>query len=83
MICDKPVTTTVKDAVDLAGMVRRTGLVFGLTHNYTGYPLVRQARQMIPTESLGPIRVCKWSTHRTGWRRRWRGPGRESRPCWD
>src|SRR6476660_1661125 len=39
VICDKPVTTTVKDAVDLAGIVGRTGLVFGLTHNYTGYPM--------------------------------------------
>src|SRR3981189_3630258 len=43
VICDKPLTTTVEDAVALAEMVRRSGLIFGLTHNYTGYPLVRQA----------------------------------------
>ena len=47
VICDKPVTTTVQHAVELSGIVRRTGLVFGLTHNYTGYPMVRQARQMV------------------------------------
>jgi predicted dehydrogenase len=59
VICDKPLTTTVKDAVDLAGIVGRTGLVFGLTHNYTGYPMVRQARQMIADGELGAIRVVQ------------------------
>src|SRR5207247_337902 len=39
--------------------VRRTGLVFGLTHNYTGYPLVRQAREMVAAGELGPIRVVQ------------------------
>src|SRR5437879_6337616 len=47
VICDKPLTTTVEDALALAGMVRKTGLIFGLTHNYTGYPLVRQAEEMV------------------------------------
>src|SRR4029077_1662384 len=46
VICDKPMTTTVADALDLVQTVKRTGLVFGVTHNYTGYPMVRQARQM-------------------------------------
>src|SRR6516162_7527275 len=41
VICDKPLTTTLQEALDLAQIVRRTGLIFGLTHNYTGYPLVR------------------------------------------
>src|SRR5262249_28200903 len=40
-------------------IVRRTGLIFGLTHNYTGYPLVRQARQMIAEGQLGKIRVVQ------------------------
>src|SRR5215469_15837065 len=44
VICDKPLTTTVDDALALAQLVRKSGLVFGLTHNYTGYPTVRQAR---------------------------------------
>src|SRR5713101_4109878 len=57
--CDKPLTTTVEDAVGLAQMVRRSGLIFGLTHNYTGYPLVRQAREMIEAGELGLIRVVQ------------------------
>src|SRR3981081_4435991 len=59
VICDKPLTTTVEDAVALAEMVRRSGLIFGLTHNYTGYPLVRQAREMIEAGELGRIRVVQ------------------------
>jgi predicted dehydrogenase len=59
VICDKPLTTTVEDALDLAETVRRTGLIFGLTHNYTGYPMVRQARQMVADGELGPLRVVQ------------------------
>src|SRR6266436_6524743 len=59
VICDKPLTTTVEDAVALAQMVRRSRLIFGLTHNYTGYPLVRQAREMIEAGELGRIRVVQ------------------------
>jgi predicted dehydrogenase len=59
IICDKPLTTTVRDALDLAEVVRRSGLVFGLTHNYTGYPLVRQARAMVAAGELGRIRVVQ------------------------
>jgi predicted dehydrogenase len=59
VICDKPLTTTVEDAETLAQIVRRTGLIFGLTHNYTGYPLVRQAREMIEAGEVGRIRVVQ------------------------
>src|SRR5215470_19202983 len=59
VICDKPLTTTIADALDLAATVKRTGLVFGLTHNYTGHPLVRQAREMVLAGELGPIRVVQ------------------------
>jgi predicted dehydrogenase len=59
VICDKPLTTTVQEALDLAAIVRRTGLIFGLTHNYTGYPMVRQARQMIAEGQLGKLRVVQ------------------------
>jgi len=59
VICDKPLTTTVEDALALAEIVRRSGLIFGLTHNYTGYPLVRQAREMIEDSELGRIRVVQ------------------------
>jgi len=59
VICDKPLTTTLEDALDLEKTVRRTGLLFSLTHNYTGYPMVRQARQMVSEGELGPIRVVQ------------------------
>jgi predicted dehydrogenase len=59
VICDKPLTTTVEEALDLAAIVHRTGLIFGVTHNYTGYPMVRQARQMIAEGQLGKIRVVQ------------------------
>ena len=59
VICDKPMTTTVDDALDLVQTVRRTGLVFGLTHNYTGHPLVREARERVRAGELGAIRVVQ------------------------
>jgi predicted dehydrogenase len=59
VICDKPLTTTLENALDLAETVNRTGLVFGLTHNYTGYPMIRQARAMTLAGELGPIRIVQ------------------------
>jgi predicted dehydrogenase len=59
VICDKPLTTTLEDALDLERTVRRTGLLFAVTHNYTGHPLVRQAREMVANGELGPIRVVQ------------------------
>lgn len=59
VICDKPLTTTLTDALELADTVKRTGLVFGLTHNYTGHPMVRQAREMVLAGQLGPLRVVQ------------------------
>lgn len=59
VICDKPLTTTVEDAEDLAATVERSGLVFALTHNYTGYPMVRQARAVVAAGDLGALRVVQ------------------------
>ena len=59
VICDKPLTTTLEDAMDLAAIVKRTGLVFGLTHNYTGHPMVRQAREMVAAGDLGALRIVQ------------------------
>jgi predicted dehydrogenase len=56
VICDKPLTTKLEDALDLVRCVRDSGLVFCLTHNYTGYPMVRHARAMVQNGVLGPIR---------------------------
>ena len=59
VICDKPLSSTLEDALDLQRAVAASGLVFGLTHNYTGYPLVRQAREMAVSGELGTIRVVQ------------------------
>jgi len=59
VICDKPLTTTIGDAQELSDTVARTGLIFGLTHTYVGYPLVRQMREMVLGGELGPIRMIQ------------------------
>src|ERR1700722_4533956 len=59
VICDKPLTTTVEDALALARIVKKSGLIFGLTHNYTGYPTIRQAREMIAAGELGKLRLVQ------------------------
>ncbi|MDQ4136118.1 MAG: Gfo/Idh/MocA family oxidoreductase [Pseudomonadota bacterium] len=59
VICDKPLTTTLAEAEELARLARKSGLVFAVTHNYTGYPLVRQARAMVQAGELGRIRVVQ------------------------
>ena len=59
VICDKPMTTTLADALALVRLVRNGGRLFALTHNYSGYPMVRQARAMVAAGELGPIRVVQ------------------------
>jgi predicted dehydrogenase len=59
VISDKPMTNTLDEAMDLVERVRKTGLVFCLTHNYTGYPMVRQARAMVEDGQLGEIRLVQ------------------------
>jgi predicted dehydrogenase len=59
VICDKPLTTTLKDALKLKALADRSGLIFCVTHNYTGYPMVRHARQMVASGELGDIRVVQ------------------------
>jgi predicted dehydrogenase len=56
VICDKPLTTSLADAVDLVRRVRDSGRVFCLTHNYTAYPMVRQARDMVRAGAIGKVR---------------------------
>jgi predicted dehydrogenase len=55
VICDKPMTTTFKDAKALQKIVQKSGKIFALTHNYTGYPMVKQARHMVKSGQLGKI----------------------------
>jgi predicted dehydrogenase len=59
VICDKPMTNTLEEAEALYKKVQETGLVFCLTHNYTGYPMVRQAKAMVMEGQLGTIRLVQ------------------------
>ncbi|MFQ3592222.1 MAG: Gfo/Idh/MocA family oxidoreductase [Gemmataceae bacterium] len=68
VICDKPLTFDLAQAIELAQVVARTGVVFGVTHNYTGYPLVRQAREMVRNGELGEIQAVR-AFYIQGWLR--------------
>ena len=56
VVCDKPMTTTLEDAEALCRLVKKHDVVFGLTHNYTGFPMVKQARELVRKGVLGEIR---------------------------
>lgn len=59
VICDKPMTSTLPDARKLAKLAETSDALFVLTHNYTGYPMVRQAREMVTSGRLGKIRLVQ------------------------
>ena len=56
VLSDKPATLTLEEAKDLAKVVESTGQVYGLTHNYNGYPMIKQAKHMVASGELGEIR---------------------------
>jgi predicted dehydrogenase len=56
VVCDKPMTYSLDEANELVKLVEQSGLVFALTHNYTGHPLVRHARQLFSTGEMGTVR---------------------------
>lgn len=56
VICDKPLTFNLEEAYELRNVVKQSKSIFALTHNYTGYPMVKQARQMVRNGDLGNIR---------------------------
>jgi predicted dehydrogenase len=66
VICDKPLTIDVEQALELQRLVRQSGLVFGVTYCYSGYPMVRQAREMVRGGELGEIRLVQVE-HASGW----------------
>jgi predicted dehydrogenase len=68
VICDKPLTFDLKQAEQLAEVVDKSGVVFAVSHNYTGYPLVRQAREMIASGELGEIHAVR-AFYIQGWLR--------------
>jgi len=59
VICDKPLTSTLEDAKKLTKIAEQSDALFILTHNYTGYPMVRQAREMVAGDIIGKIRVVQ------------------------
>ncbi|WP_404404280.1 Gfo/Idh/MocA family protein [Pelagibacterium halotolerans] len=59
VICDKPLTASLEDAYALAKIQPKNGAKFLLTHNYTGYPLIRQARELVQSGALGKLRVVQ------------------------
>jgi predicted dehydrogenase len=56
VVCDKPLAFNMKEAKALQKLVKKTGLIFALTHNYTGYPMVKQAKAMIAKNKIGKVR---------------------------
>lgn len=59
VICDKPLTNSIADAEDIVAKAKETDRVFCLTHNYSGYPLVRQARAMVEGGEIGELRLVQ------------------------
>lgn len=59
VICDKPVTRTLNEALELQKIVQASGCYFALTHNYSGYPLVRYARELMAEGKLGKLRLVQ------------------------
>ncbi|MES2793281.1 MAG: Gfo/Idh/MocA family oxidoreductase [Planctomycetota bacterium] len=68
VICDKPMTFNLAEAEELAALVAKSNVVFAVSHNYTGYPMVRQARAMIAAGELGEIQAVR-SNYIQGWLR--------------
>jgi predicted dehydrogenase len=66
VVCDKPLVHTSAQAQDLVSAVARQGTVFGVTYNYTGYPMVRQMREMVKTGVIGAVRKVVIEYHQ-GW----------------
>jgi predicted dehydrogenase len=72
VICDKPVTRTLEEALELEQIVKESGCFFALTHNYSAYPLVRYAREIVAQGKLGKLRVVQveypqeWLTEAAG-----------------
>ena len=91
VVCDKPLTISVEEAEDLEKLVTRTKLQFCVTHNYTGYPMVREARNLVQGGHLGEIRKI-YVEYLQGWlsdkleatgqkQADWRTDPKRSGPC--
>ena len=74
VVCEKPLAFTVQEARELQRSVEASGVVFAVTYNYSGYPLIRQARQMVLGGELGEIRKVIAEYHQ-GWLAQAQGAG--------
>jgi predicted dehydrogenase len=81
VICDKPMTFDLAQAEELADAVDRSGVVFAVSHNYTGYPLIRQVRQMILGGELGEINAVR-VFYLQGWLRTRLEAGNQKQASW-
>jgi predicted dehydrogenase len=81
VLCDKPMTFDLAQAIELAQVVERSGIVFAVTHCYTGYPLVRQARAMVQGGDLGEINALR-TCYLQGSLRRQRTEQQQKRFAW-
>jgi len=81
VMCDKPMTFDLAQAEELAKVVQKSGVVFALTHNYTGYPLVRQARDMVRSGELGEIQAIR-AFYIQGWLRTRLETGGQKQASW-
>lgn len=81
VMCDKPMTFDLAQAEELARVVQKTGVVFGVTHNYTGYPLARQARDMVHNGELGEIQAIR-AFYIQGWLRTRLEAGGQKQASW-
>src|SRR5260221_6634729 len=81
VVCDKPLTFDLAQAEELLKVVEKSGVVFAVTHNYTGYPLVRQAREMIKNGELGEINAVR-AFYIQGWLRTRLESGGQKQASW-
>ncbi len=57
IICDKPLTASVKDALALEKLIKKTKIIFALTHNYSAYPMLREAKELVKKNKIGKIKL--------------------------
>lgn len=81
VVCDKPLVHTSAQADELVRITRERGIVFGVTYNYIGYPMVQQARQMVRAGAIGELRKVVVEYHQ-GWLARRLEPGANKQADW-
>lgn len=81
VVLDKPATFTLAEAKELAAIIDRTGLLFALTHTYTGYPMIKEARQIVASGKLGKIRKI-YVEYPQGWLTEFREGSNYKQAAW-